>query len=164
MQEYKNNGMQFKEWLNNKEEVMAYILGIQALVLMVSNIFIIMLARSLQAKLFYPQGFKKEMLNMQVHPTVIVGVICMLLGVYYKYPIFISILPVWLAYLCGCGISVLVNIFATNRALLVFFLLLVLISLMPIFALTLLIGVGSLDSVINFRTLIKNGNFTNKSS
>lgn len=164
MQEYKNTGPQIKEWLSNKDEVIAYILGIQALVLVLSTLSILMLARALQARLFYPQGFKQEMMNIRVHPIVLVVVVCMLLGFYFKQPIFLSLLPIWLAYLVASGISVLVNLFAANTALLIFLLLLILLFLLPIFTLALFVGVGALDTILNFRALVKKGNFPNRSS
>src|SRR3990167_1588930 len=163
LKENKDTALQYKAWLTNKNETMAYILGIQALVFVLSNFSVLMLARAIQAKLFYPQGFKHEMLNIRANPLALALVSCMFIGFYFKNAIFISLLPIWLAYFCGSGISILIYIFATDRALVVFLLLLILLSFLPIFMLALLASIGALDCLINFRELANKGNFTNKS-
>lgn len=161
MQGYKDTGGQLQGWLSNKDDVIAYILGIQALVLVLSTLSVVMLARALQARLFYPQGFRQEMMNLQAHPAVLLIVIVMLLGLYFKQSIFLSLLPIWCVYLGAAGVSVLVNIFSGNRALLLFLLLLILLFLLPIFTLVLFVGIGAMDTFLNFRARIKKGNFPN---
>jgi hypothetical protein len=157
IQEYQKSGMQLKSWLNNKEQVIAYLLGLQTTLFLLTTFGSLMLARAFQSKLFYPVGFKLEMLALRANSLMLIPFGLILLGLYYNYPLSLSLIPVWALYFAACGLSTLIYIFAANRALVVFLLLLTTILFLPIFMLPLVISVGTLDSLFNFRRHCKEG-------
>ena len=152
---FQKNGAQLKSWLENKEQVINYILGIQAVFFLLSSLMSLMIARAFQAKLFYPAGFKQEMLHFQASMFMLLPFALLLVGFYYHVSLSFSLLPTWILYFCAAGMSVLICLFAAHRSLLVFSLLIIAVSMLPLFIFPLVVSIGVLDSFLNFRQRFK---------
>lgn len=163
IQEYEKEGMQLKSWLSNKDQVVAYLLGLKATLFLISTFGSLILARAFQAKLFYPAGFKLEMLGLKSKSFMVVPLGFILLGLYYNTPLSLSLAPIWALYFAACGLSTLICMFASHRALVVFLLLLAALIFLPIFMLPLVISVGTLDSLFDFRRHYKDKSGANSS-
>lgn len=128
--------------------------GIQILSIIVSALISLMFARSIQAKLFLPGGFKNELLAFRSGRFSLLVLLSVSLGAYYEIPLAINILPIMLGYFLISGFGLAYFIFARKSQVKVFLLLLLLIVLKPTFVLFTYIIFGSLDSIFNFRSYL----------
>lgn len=156
LQAFQKNGVKLKSWVENKEQAINYILGIQNAFLLISSVGSLMVARAFQSRLFYPAGFKKEMLYFQASIFMLIPFcLLLLMGFFYHLPLALGLLPVWVLYFCAAGMSVLICLFAEHRALLVFSLLLIVVSFLPLIMLPLIVCIGALDTLFHFRQRFK---------
>ncbi|MDF1646126.1 MAG: hypothetical protein P1U61_03960 [Legionellaceae bacterium] len=128
-----------------------YLLGVQAASLAFSAIVPLLFARSVQSQLFYPGGFRSEMLNFRGDKTGSMILILLLVLAYFEHFLAINCLPVVLFYFILSGLSFVAYVFSNMRPLaLVLLLVLPMIFLswvvLPLYAL-----LGVLDSLFNFR-------------
>jgi len=130
------------------------IFGIQILSLIVSAIISLMFARSIQAKLFLPDGFRNELLEFRSGRLSFLVLIGISLASYYEVPWAINILPIILCYFLVSGFALAFYVFARKKKFQVFMVLLLLILLNPPFVLLGYIVFGSLDSMFNFRVYL----------
>lgn len=128
--------------------------GIQILSAIVSATISLMFARSTQARLFLPGGFKNELSTFRSGRFSLLVLLCVSVGTYYEIPLAINILPIMLSYFLASGFGLAYFIFARKSQVKVFLLLLLLILLKPTFALFAYIVFGSLDSIFNFRSYL----------
>lgn len=146
------DGVRLSSFLMTPSYMMAYLLGIQGLSFGLSILTPIMIGRMIQAKIFYPSGFKNEMLNFSMSPMMTLPFIIVMLGLYYKNILALSLSPLWVCYAASAGLSVLIHLFASHRVLLTTCLILTATILLPIVMLPSLCMIGVLDTVIKFRT------------
>lgn len=125
--------------------------GIQILSVIVSAIISLLFARSIQAKLFIPGGFKTEMLEFRGGKLSFLVLIAVSTASYYEMPFAINLLPLVLCYFLISGFNLAYFILAGKRQIRVFILLFLLVLLKPSFVLLTYIVFGSLDSLFNFR-------------
>lgn len=151
MKELQGNHVQVTGFFSESSQVIAYLLGIQALTFMISIISTLMIARAVQSNLFYPGGFKREILSFQAHPIMIFPLLLMLYGAYEHMPIAISLLPAWCFYFVAAGLSMLLSSFSTRSPILIFVLLLISMFLLPFVMLPIILSIGILDSFFHFR-------------
>ncbi len=138
----------------NKTVLANYLVGVQAVSAMLSAIIPLMLARSVQAGLFYPGGFKQEMLAFRASGWGVVLLALAILGTYQHNPLAISCIPVLVLYYMSAGISLSFGILARgkkSKGLGVLVLLIILLILLPFVILPVYVIFGALDSLINFR-------------
>ena len=128
--------------------------GIQILSAIVSSIISLMFARSIQAKLFLPGGFKNELLAFRSGKLSLLVLIMVSLGTYYELPLAINVLPVVLCYFLASGFGLAYYALARKSQVKVFILLLLLILLKPTFVLFAYIVCGAVDSLFNFRSYL----------
>ncbi|MGC1182486.1 hypothetical protein [Legionella sp.] len=128
--------------------------GIQILSIIVSAIISLMFARSIQAKLFLPGGFKQELLAFRSGKLSLLILIGISLGTYYEIPLAINILPMMLCYFLVSGFGLAYFIFSRKSQIKVFILLFLLILLKPTFVLFAYIVFGVVDSLFNFRSYL----------
>jgi hypothetical protein len=128
-------------------------------VLMLSAVFNasmgLTMARSLQSQIYYPEGFHKEMLNLRGCRWLILLLALAMLLVWklnYLFPLYM--IPTLLFYFFVVGLSVGVSSLAKNRIQVVFGILILASVFMPYVFLPLFVGIGALDSFLNFRVLL----------
>lgn len=138
----------------SSSDLAQFYFGIQILSLIVSSIISLMFARSIQAKLFLPGGFKQELLAFRSGRLSLIILIGACLGTYYEIPLAINIIPVMLSYFLVSGFALAYFIFSRKRQFTVFILLILLILLKPTFVLFAYIVFGSLDSLFNLRSYL----------
>lgn len=140
-------------WDNNESRlVLAQLfLGIQMLVMVVSTTTTLMCARAIQAKLFSPGGFTKEVSTFRCGRLALVILMGVAYAAYAHIPFGINLLPIVLCYFLLSGFNLVFLIVAGKKRVQVGALLFVLILLKPSFVLFAYILFGSLDSIFNFR-------------
>ncbi|WP_131783071.1 hypothetical protein [Legionella gresilensis] len=135
----------------NPNLIINSLLGIRVLSLVFSALGSLMLARGIQSLLFYPGGFREEMLAFRASRVGVLLLIVAAFGVYQSNPIAISCLPLLVVYLMFAGISLFFNIMARKRDLVTIFLLFVPLIIVPYIMLPIYVFFGSLDSLFNLR-------------
>jgi hypothetical protein len=128
-----------------------YFLGVQAASLAFSAVMPLLFARALQSQLFYPGGFRQEMLNFRADKTDFVVLIALLAFAYSMRFLAIDCLPLVLFYFILSGLSFSAHTFSHMRPLVLTLLLvapMIFLSwvFLPLYAL-----LGALDSLFNFR-------------
>lgn len=147
----------YKQLIENSTDGLGFLslaqifLGIQILSVIVSAVISLMFARSIQAKLFMPGGFKQEILEFRSGRFSFLMLILISIASYFEVPAAISTLPLLLAYFFLSGFSLAYYILARKWQVRVVILLFLLILLKPFFVLFAYIVFGSLDSLFNFR-------------
>lgn len=128
-----------------------YMLGVQALSVAILALIPLILARSIQSELFYPDGFRQEMVAFRAHALGVVLLLFALIGAYQHNPLAISCLPVLVAYYVWAGISLSLYALAKDKGISWLLLLIVPLILLPLVALPVYVMFGALDSLFNFR-------------
>ncbi|WP_133127228.1 hypothetical protein [Legionella nagasakiensis] len=150
---YDNALLEFVNSSHGAKDLMLanYLLGIQAAGIVLSATLSLMLARSLQSQLYYPGGFRKEMLDFRSEKLGLFLLVIMMFAASHNNILAINILPVLIAYFLLSGLSLGFNLFAKKRLLGSFLLLITPLLLMPLVMLPIYVVLGSLDSLFNFR-------------
>lgn len=125
--------------------------GIQILSVIVSAMISLLFARSVQAKLFNPGGFRDELLGFRSGRLAFLVLIGVSVASYYEIPFAINLLPLVLCYFLISGFSLAYFILARKRQVRVVILLFLLILFKPSFVILAYVVFGSLDSLFNFR-------------
>jgi len=133
-----------------------YVLGSQAVSIVCYAIFALILARFVQSRLFYPGGFKQEMLSFCGNKwAVICGGLVALAAIKHQV-IAVNMLPLVILYFLLVGLSLSAHALGTMRRTSVIFLfLLVPLGIFPLVLGPVYIVLGSLDSLFNFRTYFR---------
>lgn len=125
--------------------------GFQILSVIVSVLISLMFARSTQAKLFMPGGFKNELMEFRSGRLSFLALMGVSIASYYETSVAINLLPLILGYFLISGFALAYFILARKRQIRVAILLILLIFLKPTFMIFAYIIFGSLDSLFNFR-------------
>ncbi|HHF0523448.1 TPA: hypothetical protein ACTUT5_000270 [Legionella anisa] len=131
--------------------------GIQILSVLVSATISLMFARAMQAKLFLPGGFRNELMAFRSGRLAFLVFLGVSLATFYEIPLAMNVLPIVLCYFLASGFGLVYFIFSRKRQVRVFILLMVLILVKPTFVLSAYIVLGSLDSLVNFRSYFPSG-------
>lgn len=131
--------------------------GIQILSIVVSSLISLIFARSIQAKLFFPGGFRNELMTFQGARLSFLVFIGVCFGAYYEIPLAIDVLPIVLCYFLSSGFILVYSKGSPKRQVGVFLLLILLILLKPTFMLSAYIIIGLLDSLFNLRSYLPSG-------
>jgi hypothetical protein len=131
--------------------------GIQILSIIFSSLISLIFARSLQAKLFLPGGFRNELMAFRGGKLSFLVFLGVFLGSYYEIPLAINVLPTVLCYFLSSGFILVYFICSRKRQVGVFILLIVLILLKPTVMLSAYILIGLLDSLFNLRSYLPSG-------
>lgn len=135
-----------------KHPIMAnYLLGIQALGVVVSALCSLAMARNIQAGLYYPGGFRKEFLAFRATPLGIALLICSMLGAYLHYAVMISILPMLLVYAMMAGMVVFFQVLFKKKDRIAMLIMLLPLIVVPYVMMPIYVCLGSLDSWFDFR-------------
>lgn len=125
--------------------------GLQILSVIVSSLISLMLARAIQANLFLPGGFAKELLEFRSGRLSFLALMGISIASYYGVSIAINVLPLILSYFFLSGFLVAYYTLAKKLQKKGLVLLLLLIALKPFFVFFAYIVFGALDSLFNFR-------------
>lgn len=126
-------------------------IGIQILSIVVSTMISLLFARSIQSRLFMPEGFREELRAFRSSKVAFFALVVISFASYYEIPGAISLMPLLISYFFISGFALTYCIFAGKRQKGVLLLLLLLIILQPTLVLFAYIVFGSLDSLFNFR-------------
>lgn len=130
--------------------------GIQISTIVISAIVSLMFARSIQARLFMPDGFKLELAGFRANQLSLLLFLAVIMACYYEMPLGIFLIPFALIYFFAAGFNLAYFIFARKWQFNVFALLLLIILLKPTIVLLAYIIFGTLDSLINLRLYLPN--------
>lgn len=135
----------------NQQLLANYLLGIQVCSIVISALLSLALARYIQSVLFYPGGFRRELLAFRATRFGAVMLFAAAFGAYQHYPIAVSCLPILVVYLMAAGMILFFNVISRKRDLLTIVYLFVPLVLAPYVMLPVYVLFGSLDSLFNFR-------------
>ncbi len=138
----------------NSQSLAQLFFGIQLLSTVVSSSISLMFARSIQSKLYLPDGFKNELLDFRSGKISLLILIGIALGSYCEIPLAINVLPIVLCYFLAAGFGLAYFICARKSQVKVFILLTLMVLLKPTFILFAYIILGSVDSLFNFRSYL----------
>ncbi|MBA2710279.1 MAG: DUF2232 domain-containing protein [Tatlockia sp.] len=130
-----------------------YLLGVQATSIVISALASLMLARSVQSRIFYPGGFRQEMLGFQASSLGIVLLGIAVFGAYNHSLLAISCLPILVTYYVFAGLGLTFSLTKT-RGPGTFVLLFVPLIILPFVMLPIYVILGALDSLFNFRSYL----------
>lgn len=128
-----------------------YLLGVQAASMVFSSVMSLLLARSIQSQLFYPGGFRSEMMHFRGDKVSLMIGLLLLTFSYYGYFFAINCLPFVLLYFILAGLSLAAYLFSGFRPILSVLMMVVPMILLSWIVLPLYALLGALDSVFNLR-------------
>lgn len=132
-----------------------YVAGIQAIGVVLTSSVSLMLARAVQSALYYPGGFKQEMLQFRGDKTGGLLFIAVLFAVKQDYLLAIDLLPILMFYFTLVGVTLGFQILYRKKAITSFLFLIIPLILIPYVMFPLYIILGSLDSFFNFRMYLQ---------
>lgn len=128
--------------------------GIQILSIIVASLISLTFARTVQAKIFLPGGFRDEIMTFRSGRFSFLVFLGVLLASYYEFSIAINVLPIMLSYFLASGLVLVYFICVNKNQFKLFVLLMLLMFLRPTVVLCTYIVIGSLDSIFNFRAYL----------
>ena len=138
------------------ETVLAnYLLGLQMVGVVLSAALSLMVARSVQSQLFYPGGFKREILAFRSDKVSLLFLLAVLFAAKQQYLLAVAVMPALLFYFLLAGLSLSVHVLTKKKPLSSFVFLTATLLLLPFVMLPLYVVFGSLDSVFNFREYLR---------
>ena len=129
----------------------SYFLSIKILGVIFSIMISLTLARSLQSSLYYPGGFRQEMLNFRANSIGVLLLLLTMLGAYYDNSICVSCVPIFFVYLMLAGISLMFNVLANKKKLVLYVALFLPMIVLPYIAFPIYVLFGSIDSIFHLR-------------
>jgi hypothetical protein len=125
--------------------------GIQILSVIISLMISLIVARSIQSRLFMPGGFNQEMFEFRGGRLAFLILIVVGFGTYFQVPVATNLLPLILAYFFLSGFCLAYYVLAKKWQFRVLILLSLLLILKPFSVAFALIVIGSIDSLFNIR-------------
>lgn len=135
----------------NQIDIANYLVGVQSVSVVMTAIASLLLARSIQSRLFYPGGFRQEMLSFRASALGVILLVIATIGAYQHNPLAISCLPILVTYYVCAGLSLSFCILAKGKGIGTLVLLLIPLVLLPFVMLPIYAVFGALDSLFNFR-------------
>ena len=133
-----------------------YLVGVQAAGVVLASLGSLAIARYVQSKLYYPEGFKLEVRALRANKADLLLLIMPILAAKQHHLLAIDILPVILLFFCIAGLSLWFNFMAMKGLFLPMMLLSVVLGFFPYVMLPVCVLFGSLDTLFNFRVLLQN--------
>ena len=128
-----------------------YLFGIQIVGIIISALLSLMLARSVQSRLFYPGGFREEMLAVRGDKMGFLILLVMFYAANQGNVLAMNLLPVLMFYFLLAGLSLAFNLLARKKMRGSILLLVTPLLLLPFIMLPFYVVIGSLDCLFNFR-------------
>ena len=129
----------------------SYLLGLQAVGVVFSAGLSLMVARSMQSQLFYPGGFRCEMLAFRGDKIGLLLLVVLSIAASKQSVFAICLLPMLVFYFLLAGLSLSFKVFASLRPQFMGVLLIATLFILPFIMLQVYVIFGSLDSLFNFR-------------
>lgn len=129
----------------------SYLLGIQVVGVVFSACMSLIFARSIQSQLFYPGGFRQEMLAFRGDKIGLFLLVALFIAARQENLIAMSLLPLFMLYFLLAGFSLSYQVLSKKRPISSFIFLMVALVLMPFIMLPVYVIFGSLDSLFNLR-------------
>lgn len=128
-----------------------FLFGFQEMCLLTAIISPLLFARSLQAQLFYPGGFRQEMLNFRGDKYGVLVLLILIVASAQNHVLAMNALPLLLLIYSLTGLSLCSHVFSKMKPFKMAILLLLPFILLPVVALPFYILIGVIDSCFNFR-------------
>jgi len=143
----------------NIDEVLAanLLFGFQMAGIVISTLFPLIIARRIQSDLFYPEGFKQEMLFFRADKWMFCFSLAVLIAAFQHNWVAINILPVLGVYFLIAGLSLgfyIASIKYTSQLKWVNIVLLLSLFLVPWLFVPIYVGLGVIDCFINLRVYL----------
>lgn len=135
----------------NQTMLASYAFGIQMLTIVFSAMTALMMARSMQSRLYNPGGFKQEILTFRANKIGMLILAFMLSAALQRNVVAMMILPAPVLYFMLAGLSLSANALIKKNSRLVFLLLVVPLILLPFVMVLVYCMLGLLDSLFNLR-------------
>lgn len=133
-----------------------YLVGIQAACVVASTLISLVFARYIQSRIYYPEGFKREMRLLRANKVDLLLLILTLVAVKQNYLLAINMLPLILFFFFMTGLSLWFNCMAIQRMFVPMLILSVVLGFYPHVMLPVYVLVGVLDTLVNFRLYLTN--------
>lgn len=131
-----------------------YFFGFQLISVVVSALLPLALARSVQAKLYNPNGFRGELLALRGNKLGLFC-LCLLFGMACQQQLIaMNLLPLFVFYFLLAGLSLCFNLLLEKKIRGRLLLLLVPLFILPLVMLPIYVMIGSLDSLFNLRVYL----------
>ncbi|HVT62010.1 MAG TPA: hypothetical protein VHD33_00785, partial [Legionellaceae bacterium] len=146
----------FSKWLENtanihEESIANYVFGIQLMSAVISVLFSLLTARSLQSQLYYPGGFKQELLTFRGNRMACIVMLALLAAAWQWNAVAINVILVLSLFYMLAGMSLAANLLIGKTSRMVLVLLIVPLLFIPFVMVPLYIIMGLLDSIFNIR-------------
>ena len=147
----------YQQWIDkgiegmNTSALAQLFFGIQILSVVVAALVSLVFARSIQAKLFMPGGFKAEFLGFRSGKLSFLLLLTVAVATFYEIPLAINTLPLVLCYFLLSGFSLIYYALTRKWQTKMILLLFLFVLAKPIIVLFAFVVFGSLDSLFNFR-------------
>lgn len=138
----------------SREALANYLVGIQATSIVFSSLIPVFLARSIQAQLFYPGGFRKEVLHFRANKYGLFVFFALSIAAFNNVYLAMNLLPIVLFYYVLAGLSVGAYMFSRMRPLVAGLILIVPLILIAWVMMPLYFLIGIIDSLCNARVLM----------
>lgn len=131
-----------------------YLFGVQSVCLITALVTPIGFARSLQAQLFYPGGFRQEMLNFRGDKYGLIVLSVVGAAAYADHTLAMNGLPMLLLYFAFAGLSLSAFVFSYMKPWKMTLLLILPFALTPMVMMPVYVLLGCLDSLVNCRLFL----------
>jgi hypothetical protein len=132
-----------------------YLFGVQAAGVCLSALFSLMLARSVQSQLYYPGGFREEMLSFRGNKLGLLILMILLLTSWQGNVLAMNILPTLVLYFLLAGLSLTLRALGGRGSIGTLILLVVPMLFLPFILVPIYVILGTLDSLFNFRIYLR---------
>lgn len=143
--------------VTNKDDALLYanyLFGVQAVALSLSALLALMLARGIQARLFYPGGLKQELLTYRGSKVSALMLVLLFVGAMQKQLLAVDLLPFLTFCFFFAGLSLTFHALSHKRTLMVSVVLLMPLLLLPMAFLPVYVVLGLLDGFFDFRVYL----------
>lgn len=135
----------------NQMILASYLLGLQAVGVVLSACISLMMARSVQSQLYYPGEFRREVMAFRGDKLGLFLLVTLFIAAHYQHVLAICLIPMLVFYFLLAGLSLSFNVLLKQRPLSSLILIVVTLFLLPFVMLPVYVIFGSLDSLFNLR-------------
>jgi hypothetical protein len=129
-----------------------YVLGVQAVSVVIYAMLSLLAARCLQSLVFYPEGFKQELLSFNLHRLSCAFLAVVLFAAAQKHAIAINVLPVVLFFFMLSGVSFCASVLEKRKIKKSGIVLILPLLALPFVMCPMYMFLGFLDGLFNFRS------------
>lgn len=138
-----------------RDFIPAYLLGVEGVVLTISALFPVIIARYFQALLFYPEGFRREILAFRAQRIALLLIVTCFVLIRYGNLVASTALPLVAFYIVMSGFSFVFGLLRKLDDRFVLTILLIPALLVPYIAFPVLFILGCFDSLVRVRSPLK---------